>query len=272
MAALIILSLVTLNRNANAEWEVTLGVREMTSILVALALLPTLLSFFRGYEKGAIRLPGVEFSWDRKAEIDGQIAKTQEEHTKASEVAMNPEKDLESVERIKQNADDQLLSAIEPEELPIAQTVYLQELHRLVRDFNRNQHQYLLSGESTRIEVDEIASRMRSVAPLLFSRIDVAAWLNSSNPGKRLAAIKYLDWAQDIEFLEDLVNGLLQENPVVQSHIWLTLFSMMDQLSIEHRELMETKLENYRPVSGSGRLYWKRLILDYLSKLGRRGS
>ena len=54
---------------------------------------------------------------------------------------------------------------------------------------------------------------MREAAPFLFDKFDVASWLDSSSAGKRLAAVKYLDWLEDIEFMNNLIGKLATERP-----------------------------------------------------------
>ena len=81
---LIVFSFITLNRNVEGEWEIALSVGEITTpILIALLLLPTLLNFFKTYEQGGVKLPGVEVSWDRKKEVDEEVSKVKEKHSEA---------------------------------------------------------------------------------------------------------------------------------------------------------------------------------------------
>ena len=243
---LIILSFITLNRNIKGEWAISLSIGEITTpILIALLFLPTLLNFFKAYEQGGVKLPGFEVSWARKKEVDAELSKIEQKHSEAGNVAKNHKEDFKQVETIQRSADSELINAIDPEELPIFKQIYLQELNELVKNFNRNRH-LRLGGKSTTNQGDDIAFRMRSISPLLFGEFEVEKWLSSSNPGKRLAAIKYLDWAQDIEFLEPLLDRLLEEGAFIQYHVWLTLFSLKDQLTPEQAGPVRKKI---------GRLY-----------------
>jgi hypothetical protein len=156
------------------------------------------------------------------------------------------------------------------QELPFVQQVYLQRLNELVKGFNRNRH-LRPSGRSTLAEAGEIAYRMRTMAPLLFGQLDIPVWLDSPNLGKQLAAIKYLDWAQDIEFAEALANRLqeLEKNgDTFQAyHVLLALYSMANQLSYDYKNKVKGVLEKYTP-SGTGdasRAYVKERILEILS-------
>jgi hypothetical protein len=265
--ALILLSLFALNRNTAGEWEISVRIGEITAILMVLAILPILLRFLvRASEKGTFKIAGVgEFSWDRKREIDQEIAEKREKHKMIGEAAKAKTKDLSGIEEIQRNADTKLEKAIAPQEYSVVQQIYLQELDELVKDFNRNRH--LRSyGEGTTAEGDEIAYKMRSIVPLLFGQLDVGNWLRSSNPGKRLAAIKYLDWATDVEFVDDLLGLLLslQKDTFLQYHILITLASMADQIAFESIDLVRTKLSEYSPGERTAREYWKNRILAVL--------
>lgn len=81
------------------------------------------------------------------------------------------------------------------------------------------------------------------------------AWLDSPNGGKRLAAVKYLDWAQDIEFADTLVARLhaLEEagDSFKAFHVLLALWSMADQLAYDHKDRAAAALQTYTP-RGSG--------------------
>lgn len=262
-----LLSFFALNRNAVGEWEVTVSIGEITVVLLALAILPFLLRFLvRETEEGTIKVAGVaEFSWDRKREIDQEIAEKRDKHRMVGEAAKAQARDLSSIEQMQRMADTKLEKAIAPQEYSVAQQVYLQELDELVKDFNRNRH--LRSyGEGTVAEGDEIAYNMRSMVPLLFGQLEVGNWLRSSNPGKRLAAIKYLDWATDVEFVDDLLDLVLSQrhDTFLQYHILMTLASMADQISFDSIDLVRAKLSEYSPRKDGSRAYWKDRILKTL--------
>jgi hypothetical protein len=251
---LVLLSLVTL-KNADGKWEVTLGVREITPILAVLALIPTLFVFLRQYDKGKVELPGgIMLSVET---IEKKVEETKEEVFKVAQATK--EQDPAQIESVQRSADKQLAGLINPDELPIVQRAYIPKLHELVKDFNRNRHQPFTDQRT--INGDKIAFEMRTIAPLVSEQFDVKQWLNSANPGKRLAAIKYLDWAQDIEFLEDLLNRLLRERRFTQYHIRLALSSMADQFSMEHHDLLESKFREYNSVSGAKHETWSKRIL-----------
>jgi len=261
---LVILSLFTFKRDINGAWEIAIGLREINTVLVALAILPVVIGFLRLYEKGEIKLPGgIGASWERKSEIDKELAQAQEIHHEAGKAATNTSKKQEEIESIQQNADEKLISAIKPNELPFVQSIYLQEIYALVKEFNRNRHKP--PTDSRTVEGDEIAYRMRAIAPLLFGQFTVEQWLNNPSPGKRLAAVKYLEWSQDIEFLDGLLNRLSIEEPFLQFHICLALSNMIDQLNQEHQTLLRKRLESYSPPSDTSRDYWKKRILASLS-------
>lgn len=257
---LVALSVVTLNRNFEGKWEIMVGIREVTPILVALAILPYFLKFFKRYEKGGLKLPGVEVSWERKSQIDKEIDKVQEQHYEAGKAALDPNKTPKEIEVVNREADDQLINSIKPNELPVLQNIYIQELYELVKAFNQNRR--LPFTDERTVQGDEIAYRMRTLAPLLFEKFNVEKWLSSSNIGKRLAAIKYLDWAEDIEFFEDLLSIFSDEIPFMQFHIKRALYNMIDQLNQEQQDSLKDKLNNYNPPSDSSRAFWKKLILD----------
>ena len=248
---LAILSLVTANRNVAGAWEVTLGIRETTPILVALAILPFLLRFVvAGTRKGKLGVPGLfETSWDN-SEINKEITNSQKKHEMAGEAVKDQTKSQRDIEEIRGDADIDLEKTVTPQELPFVQQVYLQKLNEMVKDFNRNRHNRP-SGRSTPAEAEEIAYRMRSMAPLLFGQLDILTWLHIPNMGKQLAAIKYLDWAQDIEFAETLAERLqeLENNrDTFQAyHVLLALYSMADQLSYNYKDKVKELLEAYKP-------------------------
>ncbi|MDH3380208.1 MAG: hypothetical protein OER87_17725 [Gammaproteobacteria bacterium] len=269
---LVILSLVTVNRDQAGAWEITLGIRETTPILIALALLPFLLRFLVGKTKrGVAEIPGVgKFSWENISEIDKDIADKQKKHAVAGEAAKIPTKNGGGPEKIDQVEDIDLEKAVTPQELPLVKQVYLQKFNGLVKDFNRNRH-LRSSGKSTIAEADDIAYKMRSMAPLLFDQFDISAWLESPSLGKQLAAVKYLDWVQDIEFAETLAIRLLElerKGDTFQSyHVLLALNSMANQLSFDYKDKIKKLLEQYIP-SGAGdssRAYLKDNILKILS-------
>ena len=144
----------------------------------------------------------------------------------------------------------------------------LQRLYRLVKEFNRNR-QLPFSNERTR-QGDEIAFTMREAAPFLFGQLDVGEWLKSDSIGKRLAAVKYLDWLQDVEFVGSLLRMLVTEKPFLQLHVLLAIDSMIDQLDWKGRKTVTAALTVYKIVSRDADLeYWRERIL---SRLGSQDS
>lgn len=150
------------------------------------------------------------------------------------------------------------------DEIPEEWIEPLQRLYRLVKEFNRNRHQPF-SDERTQ-QGDEIAFTMREAAPFLFNQFKVEEWLNSSNIGKRLAAIKYLSWLQDIEFLDNLLGKLISEKPFVQLHLLVTIDSMLDQLGWQQQQIVQAALTTYQEVSARDLSleYWRKRILARL--------
>lgn len=151
------------------------------------------------------------------------------------------------------------------DELPDEWVEPLQRLYRLVKEFNRNRHRPFSDARTQ--QGDEIAFTMREAAPFLFNQFEVEQWLNSSNIGKRLAAIKYLDWMQDIEFVNNLLGKLATESPFMQLHILVAMDSMLDQLDAKHQELVKVALRAYQITSrrDSSREYWRTRILARLT-------
>lgn len=150
------------------------------------------------------------------------------------------------------------------DELPDEWVDPLQRLHRLVNDFNRNRS--LPFSDQRTHDGDEIAFSMRELAPFLFNQFDVARWLDSRSSGKRLAAIKYLDWLQDIEFLDTLLPKLATESPFMQLHILLTIDTLVDQMDNKHQNAVQAALTVYRVVAANdpSREYWRQRILARL--------
>lgn len=147
--------------------------------------------------------------------------------------------------------------------LPVEWVEPLQRLYQLVKAFNRNRH-LPFSSERTR-QGDEIAFTMREAAPFLFGQFDVAQWLKSDSVGKRLAAIKYLDWLQDVEYFERLLGMLATEKPFVQLHILLALENMLDQLDSKHQRIASVALTAYKVMSRDADLaYWRERLLSGL--------
>jgi hypothetical protein len=134
-----------------------------------------------------------------------------------------------------------------------------------VKAFNRNrQHPY---SEARTAQGDEIAYQMREVAPMLFGKIEVGDWLKGDNIGKRLFAIKYLDWLQDIDFVDDLISRLGSERPFVQLHILITLYGMIDQLDAGSRFKLKTRMLSFNIVRNDPNLtFWKQRIIDSLKQ------
>jgi hypothetical protein len=261
---LIVLSLVSLSRNVTGEWEITLGVQEITVFLVALIILPILVKFFRGYEKGGVKLLGVEANWERKSELDNVVTEAKQIHEKAGKFTGKLNIQQDEIENKQKKADNQLAESLNPQELPIYQSLYMKELYQLASEFNRNRRS-LMSDKRT-FDGDAIAYRMRAISPLLFGQINLDTWLNSSNPGKRLAAIKYIDWLLDIEYADKLSAQLLTEEPFFQFHIMLALSKMVDQLPKDNQEKLKTILSGYNLPEGSNRGFWKQHILSKLDQ------
>lgn len=148
-------------------------------------------------------------------------------------------------------------------ELPDEWVEPLQRLYRLVKEFNRNRQQPF-SDERTR-QGDEIAFTMREAAPFLFNQFDVESWLNSGNVGKRLAAVKYLDWLQDIDFLGNLLGKLAVERAFMQLHVLVTIDSLLDQLDDGQQATVRIALGAYRIVRRDpSREFWRDRILSRL--------
>lgn len=133
---------------------------------------------------------------------------------------------------------------------------------QLTKDFNRNRHKTFSNLRT--MEGDEIAFQMREMAPQLFDLFDVSHWLNNRSQGKRLAAVSYLSWSQDVEYFENLVERLFVERPFLQMHILVAINSMVDQLDYNYVRYLKTKLENF-DAKGDGPIeYWKERILSAL--------
>lgn len=126
-----------------------------------------------------------------------------------------------------------------------------QQIYALVMAFNKNRHR-AISSQRTQV-ASEIAFQMRELAPSLDGQLDAARWLNSDSIGKRVAAVVFLDWKQDIEFLVPLLDQLLIERPFVQFQILLALNSMLDQLSYEKMKYLQKRLADYNPEGDSSR-------------------
>ena len=269
---LTVLSLVTLNRNEAGAWEITVGIRETTPILVALFILPFILKLLIGStKKGALEVSGLgKISWENILEIDSELAEKKSKLKAAGEAAKEQKNSSDDFEQIRVAADIDLERTVDLQELPLIQHIYLQRLDELVKSFNRNRH-LRSSNRSTFAEADDIAYKMRAIAPLLFNQLDISGWLNSPSLGKQLAAIKYLDWNQDIEFAEDLASRLqvLETNgDTFQAyHILLALLSMANQLSYDYKNRIKELLKQYKPQSSgdSSREYIKERILKILS-------
>jgi hypothetical protein len=149
------------------------------------------------------------------------------------------------------------------DQLPDAWIDPLQSFYRLVKAFNRNRGRPF--SDQRTLEGDNIAFAMREAAPFLFDRFDVANWLDSGSAGKRLAAIKYLDWLEDIDFMDNLMAKLATERPFMQLHALIALDSMVDQLDEGRRKKLRLALNAYRIERlDSDRDFWRRRILARL--------
>lgn len=141
----------------------------------------------------------------------------------------------------------------------------IQQLYRMAKDFNRNRA-LPFSNERTR-GGDEIAYQMREIAPFVFDQLDVSAWLRSTSIGKRLAAVKYLDWVQDVDHLDTLVSMLASERAFMQFHVLMTLDGLIDQLSSDQRKLLLNSVEAYRvDYPDSSRTFWRDRIIQRLHR------
>ena len=129
-----------------------------------------------------------------------------------------------------------------------------QQLYALVQAFNKNRHQPY-SVQRT-IAGDDIVFQMRELAPELDGQFDVVAWLQSENLGKRVAALQFLDWKQDIEFFAPLLDKLTDEKPFVQFHVLIALNSMLDQLDSGQMKTLRNVLSGYITIDDAWRAMW----------------
>jgi hypothetical protein len=171
---------------------------------------------------------------------------------------------LKGAKQSKPNVD---WEPVAPAELPIVEEPAgdeepMQRLYSLVKAFNRNRHQPFTERRTA--EGDDIAYAMREMAPALLEQFDAGAWLDSQNIGKRLAAVKYLDWYQDIEHFEKLLSMLAHERGFLQLHILVTLSSMVDQLDESYQRLLRDALSRYEVSADASRQFWKQRILKAL--------
>lgn len=125
------------------------------------------------------------------------------------------------------------------------------QVYALVKAFNRNRHRPI-SLDRTQVG-DDIAFQMREMAPELDGKLDVDAWLTSDSIGKRVAAVEFLDWKQDIDYFEPLLEQLFLDVPFVQFHILITLNSMLDQLSYSKMVILQNRLADYDHEGGTSR-------------------
>jgi hypothetical protein len=140
----------------------------------------------------------------------------------------------------------------------------LEQLYALVKAFNRNRA--LPFSDARTFQGDDIAFRMREMAPFLFGQFDVQHWLNSSNAGKRLVAIKYLDWLGDVEYLDNLLGKLTTESPFMQLHALVAIDGMLDQLDSKRRTIVKARLTAYNILRNDASLeFWKKRILSRLA-------
>lgn len=129
-----------------------------------------------------------------------------------------------------------------------------QQLYALVQAFNKNRHQSY-SVQRT-IAGDDIVYQMRELAPELDGLFDVAVWLQSDNVGKRVAALQFLDWKQDTDFLASLLDKLTDEKPFVQFHVLIALNSMLDQLDSGQMKALRSVLAGYSTIGDASRAIW----------------
>jgi hypothetical protein len=106
---------------------------------------------------------------------------------------------------------------------------------------------------------------MREAAPFVYGQFDEREWLRSGSIGKRLAAVKYLDWAQNVESYSRLLPMVFLERPFIQFHVLVTLDSMIDQLNPRQRWILKNLLALYRSGrSDSNREFWRQRMLRRL--------
>lgn len=134
------------------------------------------------------------------------------------------------------------------------------DFYALIKGFNRNRNQPF--SDKRTFDGDDIAFAMRELAPFLFEKVNALAWLQSPNPGKRLAAMKYIEWLQDTEYLELLLDRLESEKPFLQLHCLLAISSLIDQLTSKQRIILRNKLTAYNPNGDPYNNHWKKIILD----------
>lgn len=251
---LIVLSLISSNRDVEGNWEITIGFHDSTPLLVALAAMPLLLKLLfespPNTKKTEVETPFFKISHERFQEIDGVRISNIKEYAKAGQAAIDEDTNREDVDGILKNADKELEDKVTPEERLSAGKHYLLEIEKLAQQFNRNRH-LREKDQSSIAEAESIAYEMRSIAPFLYNQFNVSEWLNSQNLGKQLAAIKYLEWGQDIQFAEDLANRLKEleaEGDKFQAyHVLLALYRMANQLAYTNRKKVLTILKSYTP-------------------------
>lgn len=139
----------------------------------------------------------------------------------------------------------------------------LQRIYMLIKAFNRNRQQAFSDARTE--QGDEIAYQMREAAPLLFGKLDVPNWLQGGNVGKRLVAIKYLDWLQDIDYVDELIDRLGAERPFIQLHLLVTLQGMIDQMDEALRTKLKMRMLSFNVIRNDPSLsFWKQRILTAL--------
>lgn len=154
-----------------------------------------------------------------------------------------------------------------PSDLPEEWIEPLQQLAHMAKEFNRNRAQPFSHARTH--DGDEIAFRMREVAPFVYAQFDVGAWLRSGSAGKRLAAVKYLDWAQEVEYFYRLLPMLFRERGFIQFHVLLALDGLLDQLNATQRAVLKATLRLYRGGQGDvSRGFWQARILRRLAESG----
>jgi hypothetical protein len=142
-----------------------------------------------------------------------------------------------------------------------------QRLYELVAAFNRNRNKPF--SQQRTIEGDDLAFDMRELAPHVFERFDVDAWLRNVSSGKRLAAIKYLDWLRDVSYLDALVDRLSSERRLMQFHALLAIDNMLDQLSGAQRTMLSARLAIYNRIRPDADIeFWRQRILRRMSEIG----
>lgn len=147
------------------------------------------------------------------------------------------------------------------------ETKNTERLYALVVAFNKTM--FTPKSPERTIAADDIAYSIRELAPNLTGLFDVGAWLKSYNPGKRLAAIMFLNWSQDIEFVPDLLALLPKERFFLQYYILNVVSAMMNQFDDKIRGHVIDQLSLLDSKGDTGVAFYQKHILNTLSELPR---